>query len=679
MTPPVPSQPDRFGRRRPSRWLAAVMTALFLVGLGAVNQPPAEAAVSITVDGRGFGHGIGMSQYGAAGRATAGQTYTQILAAYYPGTTVGSLADSQSIRVWIQGDTDRQTWVRGESGLSVRVGTASVALPTTIGGTVALWRLRLVSGALVIEASVNGTWRAPGVPGLSTLLNGATAAEFVAGDGTVQLVTSTYREYRGVVRAVRVPGSTTDLRTVVVSTYANYLPSVVTSEMPASWHIQALRAQAVAARTYARFDQASKAPSAWYDTCDTTSCQVFQGLADYTAAGALVRSYTHERTTRAVAETSGVVLLYGGSPAFTQFSASNGGYSLQGSRPYLAANPDPFDGYAPWRVTLTGAQITAAYPSIGVFRGLTFARDGRGAYGGRVTSATLTGSQGSVTITGAQFRSAFGLRSTLLTASVSGVPLSLPQRDWNGDQQPDLVARGPNGALYTYLSSGPATWHSRVAIGRGWQSMGVMTQVWNFSGTRTSEIIAIQPSTAQLFVYPGDGRGGWGTPRVMGRGWRGFDQFVGVQDWSGRGTAGLIVRQRSTGHLLYYAGNGSGGLTAGVRIGTGWNGMDMILAAGDWDGDGNVDLLARQARTGDLYLYRGSGRGAILSGSRIGNGWASMDALVGAADWDQDGTVDVLAREAGTGALWLYPSDGAGNFRPRQQVGHGWTGFDLVR
>ncbi|MBZ2196452.1 SpoIID/LytB domain-containing protein [Occultella gossypii] len=659
--------------------MVAALTGLLLAGTGVVSQS-AVAAVTVTLDGRGFGHGIGMSQYGAAGRAEAGQAYSQILAAYYPGTTTGSLADSQSVRVWIQGDTDRQTWVRAEPNLSLRVGTSSVALPTTISaGTVTLWRLRLVSGALVIEANVSNTWRAPGVPGLSTLLSGATAAEFVAGDGTVQLVTSTYREYRGAVRAVRVPGSTTDLRTVVVSTYANYLPSVVTSEMPASWHIQALRAQAVAARTYARFDQASKPTSAWYDTCDTTSCQVFQGLADYTAAGTLIRTHTHPRTISAVSDTSGVVLLYGGTPAFTQFSASNGGYSVQGSRPYLTAAADPYDGYAPWRVTLTGAQITAAYPSIGVFRDLTVARDGRGPYGGRLTSVTLTGGQGAVTITGAQFRSAFGLRSTLLSVTLDGVPLSSPQRDWNGDQQPDLIARGPDGVLYAYLGNGPASWRSRVPIGRGWQSMGAMTQVWNLSGTRTPELIAIQPSTAQLFVYPGDGRGGWGTPRVMGRGWRGFDQFVGIQDWSGPGSTGLIVRNRTSGTLLYYAANGSGGLSPGVQIGTGWNGMDMIFAAGDWDGDGHADLLARQAATGYLYLYRGNGRGGFLSGARVGTGWGTMDAMVGAADWDQDGTVDILARDAATGALWLYPSDGAGSFRPRQQVGHGWTGFDLVR
>src|SRR5690606_23392251 len=106
-----------------------------------------------------------------------------------------------------------------------------------------------------------------------------------ATDGTVQLLLgSTYREYLGAVRAVR-DGST--LRSVVVTTFADYLPSVVNSEMPSSWHAQALAAQAVAARSYALHDRASKPGTAVFDTCDTVQCQVFNGIADYNADGSL--------------------------------------------------------------------------------------------------------------------------------------------------------------------------------------------------------------------------------------------------------------------------------------------------------------------------------------------------------------------------------------------------------
>ncbi|QOR69777.1 SpoIID/LytB domain-containing protein [Ruania alkalisoli] len=662
--------------RRVRRGVAALLAAALLVIVTTVSTaPPAAAEATVTLDGRGYGHGIGMSQWGAQGRAAAGHTYTQILSAYYPGTTQGVLPDSGEIRVWIQRDQDNLATIVAEPGTSVRLDSASYALPSTLGGaTVDRWRVGRSGSTLVVQGRAAGTWRDHGLPALTAALSGRTSTDLVTSDGTVRLEANGYQEYQGAIRAVLVGSA---LRTVVVTTYAGYLPSVVTAEMPAGWSVQALRAQAVAARTYARFDQASG--SSWYDTCDTTSCQVFRGIAEYSEDGTLLRSFTHPRTRAAVTDTSGVVVLASGAPAFTQFSASNGGYSVQGSRPYLRAAADPYDGLGAWQTVLTGSQITAAYPAIGTFRSIQVTRDGLGPYGGRATSVTLTGTSDSVTVSGAQLRAKFSLRSTLFAATLDGVALESPQRDWDSNGMPDLLARGPDGTLYSYLARGPTAWHTRTTIGHGWQTMGAMTQVHDFSGTGHPEVIAIQPSTAQLLVYAGDGRGGWGTPRVMGRGWRNFDQFIGVQDWDGAGSVGLIVRQTSTGDLLYYGGNGRGGLSPGVRIGHGWRGMDQILAAGDWDGDGNPDLFARQASTGALYLYRGDGNGGFRDGARIGNGWQIMNSMLGASDWNHDGTVDLLAREVSGGRLWLYPSNGAGTFLPRVQVGNGWTGFDLVR
>ena len=56
----------------------------------------------------------------------------------------------------------------------------------------------------------------------------------------------------------------------------------------------------------------------------------------------------------------------------------------------------------------------------------------------------------------------------------------------------------------------------------------------------------------------------------------------------------------------------------------------------------------------------------------------SMDVILGGADWDSDGRIDVIAREEATGVLWLYPGDGAGGLQVRRAVGHGWLGFTLV-
>ena len=123
-------------------------------------------------------------------------------------------------------------------------------------------------------------------------------------------------------------------------------------------------------------------------------------------------------------------MLYQGQPAFTQFSSSNGGYSSAGSQPYLVAQPDPYEASSdnpndPWTATVTSAQIEKAWPAVGTLDNLSFSRDGLGAhFGGRVTSVTLTGSLGglptSVKVTGDDFRSRLGLKSTWFELAPAG-------------------------------------------------------------------------------------------------------------------------------------------------------------------------------------------------------------------------------------------------------------------
>lgn len=668
-------------RRTPRALLGLALTAVLALAGVAVPQEEASAAVGVTLEGRGYGHGRGMSQHGARGRADAGQTYRQIVATYYPGTTLTTGSDSTPIRVWIQGDTDSQTWVRTEPGLSVRTNGSSIALPTSLGGQApTLWRIRLVSATLVVEGYAGGVWQTHGDPAITAALANQPTATFVAPDSTVELVFTTYREYRGTVGATRVgTGSTAVVRTVVTSTMGNYLRSVVPSEMPALWPADALRSQSVAARTYAAFDRDVDRNATWYDTCDTTSCQVYKGVADRRSSGAIITTHENPLTDAAVAATAGQILTYGGQPAFTQFSASNGGYALAGSQPYLTAFADPYDQYPTWTASLSGTTISAAYPAIGSFTGLAVTgRDGKGAYGGRVTGVRITGTAGSVTVTGDQFRTAFGLRSTLWNPTAVITPVVAPQRDWTGDGGPDLIGRAPDGKLYVYPGLPGASFARRYQIGKGWNTMRLMTQVHDFSGTRVPELITTNPE-GLLYLYPGDGRGGFGVPKRLGQGWWGFDLLVGVDGWHAAGAPGLLARKASTGQLLLYPGDGRGGFGAVRDLGTGWNTYDMLLAGGDWDGDGKADLMGRVAADGDLVLFRGDGRGGVASSARIGNGWGGMDEIVGAADWDRDGFYDLIARVDGTGELWLYPGDGGGGFLPRRQIGFGWVGFSLAK
>ncbi len=417
--------------RRVLRRPLAAATVMALAGSVAVALAPSAAAEVIVrpadgvlrVKGHGWGHGRGMSQWGAYGAATKGLTYRQILAFYYPGTTLGSLPNS-SITVRITGDTDGITQVQApipgkNSGtLQVTSGSNSTAksLPTTLGAT--SWRTSTsVDGAtatLQYHALSGGSWV---WQNYDLLGNGGTLAApvtFSSTSGVVRLLLgSTYRAYAGSVSGARYNGTH---YSVVRTTMEDYLRGVVPSEMPASWKAEALKAQAVAARSYAANQRAASPSGRPYQTCDSTSCQVFKGLAEYTTAGDLAETHTAVPTDAAITATRESALTYGGKPAFTEFSASNGGYSVAGDVPYLVAKPDPYDGVVPnsahdWTASVSIATLEQRHPSIGRLSSISVDRDGLGDWGGRPVYVTLTGSTGSVKLTGSEFSGEAGFKN----------------------------------------------------------------------------------------------------------------------------------------------------------------------------------------------------------------------------------------------------------------------------
>ena len=147
-------------------------------------------------------------------------------------------------------------------------------------------------------------------------------------------------------------------------------------------------------------------------------------IAPSLTAAKRVRARARMASNAAVKATAGQVLHHKGEPAFTQFSASNGGWTMQGTVggvevPYLPAKQDRKDGYAPWKVTLTGQDVTRHWSGLGTLQALNVvSRDGNGTWGGRVTKIKVVGSKSSTTVTGDTFRSYLGLRSTLFDPSV---------------------------------------------------------------------------------------------------------------------------------------------------------------------------------------------------------------------------------------------------------------------
>lgn len=379
-----------------------------------VERIVAPASGNLALEGLGFGHGRGMSQWGAHGAAISGLSHPQILAHYYPGATLASRGEP-SLRVHIRADDDDTTEVVHEDGLRVTVPSGSAALPGDIGGyPVDHWRVIRQAGMLAVQGRIAGGWQNVRIGG--NLVHDGPATLYTA-DGRIRLVLGgTHREYRGALRVIGV-GLAPGLGTVVITTMQSYLWSVVPQEMPAGWPEAAVRAQAVAARTYVSFERRANA-GRWYDTCDTTACQVFDGVADFTPSGGVIAAHEHPKGNEAVDATAGQVLLYDGRPAFTQFGSANGGWTAAGSMPYLRAFADPYDGVVDsqahhWSVLVPLDRLERAYPGIGSLRTIEVTRrDGNGAWGGRVQRVVIGGSAGAVTVSGEEFRSVTGIRST---------------------------------------------------------------------------------------------------------------------------------------------------------------------------------------------------------------------------------------------------------------------------
>jgi hypothetical protein len=184
-------------------------------------------------------------------------------------------------------------------------------------------------------------------------------------------------------------------------------------------------------------------------------------------------------------------------------------------------------------------------------------------------------------------------------------------------------------------------------------------------------------STGDLWMYRGNGKGGWTLPAVrLGAGWGVFSRIFGVGDFTGDQRVDLLARVASTGELYLYPGNGRGGFLARVRLGAGWNSMSALFGPGDVNGDGANDVIARERATGYLWLYPGNGTGGLLARVRLGGGWNSMTTVMGAGDLDGNRVPDVVSRDV-SGNLWLYPRTPTG-WQTRVLLGTGWNIVDAI-
>jgi hypothetical protein len=192
------------------------------------------------------------------------------------------------------------------------------------------------------------------------------------------------------------------------------------------------------------------------------------------------------------------------------------------------------------------------------------------------------------------------------------------------------------------------------------------------------DVLARESATGDLWLYPGNGRGGF-LPRIrLGGGWNVMDALVGPGDFNGDQRVDLLAREAATGVLWLYRGNGTGGWLPRVSLGGNWQTMNAIVGPGDFTGDGAADVLAREAATGILWLYPGNGSNWWMPRVPLGANWQTMRAILGVGDLNRDRAADVVAIEAATGVLWLYPGNGSGGWLPRIRLGANWNTRDAI-
>jgi stage II sporulation protein D len=364
----------------------AALLASIAAATAALAPATAGAAPMQVVRGAGFGHGIGMSQYGAYGMAQKGWGHAKILRHYYKGTKLGQ-APSRPVRVLLQAS---DPYVRfsgattGPGGIALSPGTTYV--------------VRRSGGRLALYGAGNkrvGTYRAP-----LTVSRGGKPVRLLG--AAIQGVTS--GRYRGSLELH--PGSLGGVTAVNALPIDDYVKGVIPGEMPPSWDSAALRVQAVTARTYALVVRQS---GQIFDLYPDTRSQMYKGAGSETTS-----------TNAAVRRTAGQIVTYKGKPATTYYFSTSGGRtenienSWPGStpQPWLKSIDDPYDSISPkhrWTARFSNARMGALLGSPGTLKRVEVLKRG---ISPRVVRARIYGSNGSVVLTGPQIRARLGLDDT---------------------------------------------------------------------------------------------------------------------------------------------------------------------------------------------------------------------------------------------------------------------------
>jgi stage II sporulation protein D len=356
---------------------AAIGLVACVAALAALAWPGAASGAKWVVKGRGWGHGVGMSQYGALGLAQHGRGYRRILHHYYSHTRIGH-AGSQTIKVLLGSGSDAVRFTKARKACGKRLRRER------------RYRFERSGSDVILRRARRGKIANCGRSGIAT------------GGGSIRI--GGKGVYRGKLKAKISDGGLLVINPVGLEAYVR---GVIPNEVSSSWPKAALRAQAVAARSYAL----ATSGEGDFDVYDDARSQVYGGKGSET-----------ERTNRAARRTRGRVVRHRRKVATTYFFSTSGGqtesvqYGFPGSHPvpYLKSVPDPYDQASPyhrWTARFSQDEIESRLSKLfsGRLRKIRVLERGESP---RIVTARVVGSRGSSKISGLGLQARLDLRST---------------------------------------------------------------------------------------------------------------------------------------------------------------------------------------------------------------------------------------------------------------------------
>ncbi|MDP1819361.1 MAG: SpoIID/LytB domain-containing protein [Acidimicrobiales bacterium] len=627
-------------RRSARRPVAMVLVLGVLAGLGVAGAAgPAAAAGPDRFDvvGHGFGHGRGMGQFGARGYADAhGWSHQQILGHFYGGTTVGSISPGRPLNVLL---CDQEGVVICSQGNGVGTLRVTSGAPFYVEGNLipagtAVQNVREGDRWVISQSpggcGATGPWTAVG--GGSSLDQGIDIDSTVGAPGgdrskMLEVCGPKRRTYRGVLDHVMLVGKP---RVVNLVGLDDYLRGVVPAEMPSTWNAAALRAQAVAARSYAASETARFTGA---DTCDTIQCQVYAGAGSERAT-----------TDAAIAATAGEVRMKGSAVARTEFSSSTGGYTAGGTFPAVvddgdgvASNSNP---HHTWSTQIESSKLESAYPTIGDLQRIeVLERNGLGYHGdgGRVRRVRLVGASANVEVTGDAFRSAAGLKSDWFTAT--------PVAGGGG-------GGGGTGDLQWFLRSSATPGSPTTQVAYGGRGYTPISCDWDNDGDDTLGAYVNGEWYLRDNLSPG------APTRTFSFGGPGYRPVCG--DWNGDGQDSIGVY---AGDGMWYLRNDVGPGSPHMSFQYGYTAARPVV--GNWDGsDAAVEVGVYDA--GSWLLRDNVGAGAPQR--NVQYGYVGAVPVIG--DWNGDGYDGFGVYDRGSWYLREFVSPGT----PTRSFTYGYTG-----